>query len=646
MTFVAQPYQQFVEDLVTGLTGGLTREEHQFLVNEESYTLAAPDVNKRTITVFGQSNRAFVKFEPGIDYEYQPEEGAIYWKSQGKQPDDRSFFYINYYLQQGYSRLSDRNPGSVISILSEAFGREFAVLHQEMELIYRSGFVDLAEGASLDHVAALLGLTRKDARFAGGEVLFKRGTPAEGDITIATGTLVSTNQGQNFETTDKRTLRKGQLSVVCPIRAQAEGPAGQVEAGAITIVNRPIFGIEAVLNEKPSFFATAKETDEEFRRRIKGALERAGKASLNAIKYSLIEEIPEVKEGSLQVTEKPEVPGMVEVKFGWEPGGDADLVRRIEESIFNSRAAGVRVVHNLSTRTKSPAAQRAEARQPTIPTEETTPAPEAQTQPEKKRKKQQVVHLPAEVLEKMPEGIMPMRVEVFLSLAEANLSASQKESIQDQVREIILDYIEALPMGNPVIYNKLLGRIIQADDILDADVMLGTKQGIGNLQYRANLATDGRKARIDDPLRDVFVALMEEVVFISLTVLIEPKKNLVSTEGKQTLQPGVEEIEPKNDMISAEVKQTLQQGVEDIINDGLMGSNRKLSKPVLKEKIAQYITQNDLPVQLKEGDPLVLDVEFEETGRVLKHTDEVLWEDYHTPQLQDLTIKEQGVLDG
>lgn len=624
MTFVAQPYQQFVEDLVTGLTGGLTREEHQFEGNEESYTLAAPDVNKRTITVFGQSNRAFVKFEPGIDYEYQPEEGAIYWKSEGKQPDDRSFFYINYYLQQGYSRLSDRNPGSVISILSEAFGREFAVLHQEMELIYRSGFVDLAEGASLDHVAALLGLTRKDARFAGGEVLFKRGTPAEGDITVATGTLVSTNQGQNFETTDKRTLRKGQLSVVCPIRAQAEGPAGQVEAGAITIVNRPIFGIEAVLNEKPSFFATAKETDEEFRRRIKGALERAGKASLNAIKYSLIEEIPEVKEGSLQVTEKPEVPGMVEVKFGWEPGGDADLVRRIEESIFNSRAAGVRVVHNLSTRTKSPAAQRAEARQPTIPTEETTPAPEAQTQPEKKRKKQQVVHLPAEVLEKMPEGIMPMRVEVFLSLAEANLSTSQKESIQDQVREIVLDYIEALPMGNPVIYNKLLGRIIQSDDILDADVMVGAKQGTGNLQYRANLATDDRKARIDDPLRDVFVALMEEVVFISLTVLIEPK----------------------DDMVSADVKQTLQQGVEDIVNDGLTDPGRKLSKPVLKEKIAQYITQNDLPVQLKEGDPLVLDVEFEETGRVLKHTDEVLWEDYHTPQLQDLTIKEQGVLDG
>lgn len=155
-------------------------------------------------------------FEGGIDYDYRADEGVIVWKERGRLPDDHSFFYVNYYLHEGRRRLTDRNPGSVTTTLAEAFAREFAVLHKQMEMIYQSAFVDLASGTSLDHVAALLAVNRKDARFAGGEVLFKRSTPAEGDITIAAGTLVSTDQGQNFETTDKRTLRRGQLSVAVP----------------------------------------------------------------------------------------------------------------------------------------------------------------------------------------------------------------------------------------------------------------------------------------------------------------------------------------------------------------------------------------------------------------------------------------------
>jgi len=55
------------------------------------------------------------------------------------------------------------------------------------------------------------------------------------------------------------------------IRSQVEGAAGRVEAGAIRNVNRPIFGIEGVTNERPTFFASARETDEELRRRLAAA---------------------------------------------------------------------------------------------------------------------------------------------------------------------------------------------------------------------------------------------------------------------------------------------------------------------------------------------------------------------------------------
>ena len=42
MSFVAQPYERFVDDLLTALTGGVTREEHRFIGTEQPYTLATP----------------------------------------------------------------------------------------------------------------------------------------------------------------------------------------------------------------------------------------------------------------------------------------------------------------------------------------------------------------------------------------------------------------------------------------------------------------------------------------------------------------------------------------------------------------------------------------------------------------------------
>jgi hypothetical protein len=231
MTFVAQPYERFVDDLLIALTGGTIREEHEFVGIDQAYALGSPGVVPESIRVFGERENAFTLFERGVDYRYDAVEDALFWEVGGRPPDDRTFFYVSYYRAEGEPRLTDKNPGSTTVTLAEAFSRQFVVLHKQMQLIYESAFVDLATGSALDHVAALLALSRKDAKFASGEVLFKRSTPAPGEISIPAGTVVSTELGQNFETTDRRTLRKDQLSVVAPIRAQLEGTAGRVEAG-------------------------------------------------------------------------------------------------------------------------------------------------------------------------------------------------------------------------------------------------------------------------------------------------------------------------------------------------------------------------------------------------------------------------------
>jgi uncharacterized phage protein gp47/JayE len=612
MTFVAQNYERFADDLLTALTGGVIREEHRFTGPAELYSLASPGAVAATVKVFGQRNDSFALFEGGIDYDYKSEEGVIVWKEKGRLPDDQSYFYVNYYLQEGRRRLTDRNPGGVTTTLAEAFAREFAVLHKQMEMIYQSAFVDLAKGTSLDHVAALLGINRKDAKFASGEALFKRSAPAEGDITIPVGALVSTDQGQNFETTDKRTLRRGQLSVVATIRAQAEGPAGRVEAGAIKNVNRPIFGVESVINEAATFFATEKETDEELRRRIKGTLERAGKSTLNAIKFSLIEEVPGVNEGNVQVSEGAE-PGKVEVKFGLGGAVDPDLVRRIEESLFNSRAAGVRVTHNLPTRGGQGAAQSAA---PSVARPEVVGHFAAKGEPIP------AIHAPRETLNRMPEGVIELQIEVLLRLTEQNLSASQKENIEDDVLSRVVDFIEALPMGADLVYNKLLGRVIEPEEVSDAILLIRTAPSgaPASEAYKANLATDGRKAKVDR--RRVFVGLMNEAIFIDVQVTLEEKPQ---AQG-------------------AAVTPLIETAINDTVKGALAAARDKLSKAGLRAAIGAVIA--DTGLQFVADNPVIINAEYEETGRLLNNTDEVAVEEHQVLELRKADIRMKGELDG
>jgi uncharacterized phage protein gp47/JayE len=620
MSFVAQPYERFVDDLLTALTGGVTREEHQFTGSEQPYALASPGAIPFSVKVFGQRSEQFVLFEGGIDYSYNADQEAIIWTPNGRPPDDHSYFYVNYYVKEGTRRLTDRNPGSVTTTLGEAFAREFAVVHKQMQMIYESAFVDLATGTSLDHVAALLSLTRKDAKFAGGEVFFRRSTPAEGDIAVPAGTLVSTDQGQNFETTDKRTLRKGQLSVVASIRAQVEGPAGRAEAGAIKNINRPIFGIESVNNEGPTFFATEKETDEELRRRIKGTLERAGKSTLNAIKFSLIEEIPGINDGNVQVSETAAVPGQVEVKFGLGSTVDPDLVRRIEESIFTARPAGVRVVHNLPTRTESPTAST------TISSNGHFSRADVIADFEEMQQPHAAVQLPADVLAKMPEGIVDLQVEVLLRLSEGNLSVPQKENLEDEVRTTVANFIEAIPMGADLIYNKLLGRIVESDQVADATLLVGAAaatNGASNTFYNSNLATNGRKAKVN--ISNVYVGLMGETILIDVLVLVEEAPN---AEGAN------------------QVSAALTTAVEGAVRGALTGATERLLKTELRSVISSTITAQAPGLQLIANNAVVINAQYEESGRLLNNTDEVSVESHQVLTLGTLRIEMQGDLDG
>ena len=83
MSFAAEPYGVFVDDLVTSLTGGVTREDFAFLPEREPFRLAfGPDYVRGTVRVHGLVGGVFRRFEDGVDYVVD-REGVLTWQAPG-----------------------------------------------------------------------------------------------------------------------------------------------------------------------------------------------------------------------------------------------------------------------------------------------------------------------------------------------------------------------------------------------------------------------------------------------------------------------------------------------------------------------------------------------------------------------------------
>jgi hypothetical protein len=293
------------------------------------------------------------------DFELTPDRSAIRWL-RGARPDEESTFLVDYYPDSAESPITDRNVGSVARTLVEALGREIAMLYEQMDLVYRSGFIDTAEGSALDFVVALLSVKRIRAGREVGEVVFGRGTPAPGDITIPPGSVVATPpQGDKqvvlqFETTASRTLRQGQTEVAAPIRflptpdQEAAFVSGQVPPGTITLLPKPIVGVESVTNPEATTRGAQDETDDQLRQRATKALAEAGKSTSDALRAPVLSHGPGV---NVVVQDMPSgIPG--EVGLVIDGADDAQRRAAILSSVLATKAAGVIVRGNFSEAVK------------------------------------------------------------------------------------------------------------------------------------------------------------------------------------------------------------------------------------------------------------------------------------------------------
>lgn len=347
VNLIERPYLEIVDDLLTAIVGGIVNEPIIFDDKADLYPLSQParDVRSVTGTIVEPDHPNGVRhtFLKEVDFIFNPDRSAVVWQDGGQKPKDETKFYVDYFIPTSRSPLTDINVGSVTRTLSEAIGREIAAVYQQINLTYLSGFIDTAQGKALDFVVSILGVTRKTKEFAVGQATFFRDPAVEGNITIPQATELSTTKGEvSFETTEPRTLQRGQARIDAPIRAgnKFKGDAGRVDAGKITNISAVIAGISRVTNFDPTILAAEDESDEDLRLRAKAAIHGVGKATLLALIKAVTDsrgKLKEISDPNSGVKQTP--PGTVTMLVETEPAAFPGVVAAVNDT----RAAGVQV---------------------------------------------------------------------------------------------------------------------------------------------------------------------------------------------------------------------------------------------------------------------------------------------------------------
>lgn len=494
MAIRLRPYEEILQDCLTQLTGGVVNEENTYTKNVSEYPLVQTPV-KDISSVSGTVRGEPCTFQKGIDYRLSDDKTVLIWLD-GTKPDENTIFYVGYYPEGAYSPVTDINIGSVLRTLTEAYSREVATLYSQIELAYKSGFVDLAPGKSLDFVVSILGIRRKLAGYAVGKVSFFRSAGVMGNIAIPLNTKVlapPTSEKPtpvSFVTTREMTLRRGQQRIDVDIQAEESGPKGVVEAGAITVMPLAIAGIERVVNFEPTVLGAEEETDEQLRTRAKQVLKERAKATVSALRLTALGQGAR----AVEVFDMPQGKvGEVEARIDCEK----ELKEEIDKALWGTKAAGVLITTRFSEK----------------------------------------VHL-----------------ELTLKLvSRVDLTSSEIGEIKEKVKTTISDYISSLQTGEKVLGAKIFAIPLGDQRIGEVEVEVKTwregKEGkkIYDTPVRIKeAAEDVAKGKFN-----IIIYPMERTVLEELKITIQPPKPpivYIDAEIYAQLESGYEEDRARKDI--------------------------------------------------------------------------------------------------
>ncbi|MDX1696490.1 MAG: hypothetical protein R3208_22180 [Ketobacteraceae bacterium] len=340
MSFRRRTYPELMENVLTGLIGGVAAESHAYPpLNAKSapfaHALENPPVDT-VISVYGMRNNQSHQFVKDTDYAL--DNNKLVWLEEGNTPDKGSVFHVNYRTKGASSPFNDLHVGSVLRTLAESFSMEMAGLYAQADAVYKAGFVDTAQGRSLDNVVSLLGIQRVKAGRNQTKIRFTRVPGTVGDIYIPAGTRIANEDASvQYQTVESVTLLDGQNSVQVSARDMDDN-IDVLEANSLIILVKPIVGIESVTNPNPSQVMEQDETDDHLRTRSKNFLHGSEKATIGAIKQAIAQQSIVA-----DVEENVPAPGHIRITLHTDETLTTDLEKRLRAAIREVRPAGIKI---------------------------------------------------------------------------------------------------------------------------------------------------------------------------------------------------------------------------------------------------------------------------------------------------------------
>lgn len=231
---------------------------------------------------------------------------------------------------------------SDIGIRLKVLASQVYSLNYKLNWIWKQSSPLSATDEFLDSHAAQKGLSRREGKYAEGELTFYLEQPLATDTDIERATVAATNtlvSAKRFETTAAATIPAGQTSVTVPAKAMEIGLEGNVSAGSIKVIENGASGL-FVTNENAFTSGAQPETDEELRNRI---LETYSKpvfgASANYYKFLALSDSEVVSAGVV-----PAYNGAGTVKVALEtadPVASQTVINRVSSLLNEQREMGI-----------------------------------------------------------------------------------------------------------------------------------------------------------------------------------------------------------------------------------------------------------------------------------------------------------------
>lgn len=429
MTYVSRSYEEIVRDMLTTLTGGTVRESLTVMAGGTDILPAKlknrpvrriSHLEGRTLMGVGANAKEVPYRFTAADFELVSSSGnpdetdSIRFRENGRRPVPGSTLVVNYYpVQTDPVPLTDLNVGSVTRTLMETVARELAVIHQHLKLIYDSAFLASATDDSLDKVVALVGVGRLPSGHPVTRLRFSRQAGVPGSITVPVGTAVTDAEANRYLTLADITLEPNETTR--EILASGETAAtAEVAEGALNRLETMIAGISEVGNIQPARKLTAPESDDDLRRRARGALHGTVRGTCDALKFGILS-VAGVK--AVQIEEAPNgVAGEIRLQIAYTDKSP-EVKTRVRHVIQTIRPAGIRVID-------------ADA------------------------------------------AGLRVGVKAMLTLAGASLPAAELNALTAGFEERIVGYLTTVPPGGTVRRSKITKAAMTDDRIVDAQIQL------------------------------------------------------------------------------------------------------------------------------------------------------------------------------